>query len=190
MTEMRIPTTVLLTAALVAAVAACATPVRDPGSTGLSEATPQQAGLEALPAGDPLPAAELPYLDREDTLDTGELGGQPAVVNFWATWCTFCVEEMPDFEEVHLELADEVRFIGVNVEDREDRARILAAETGVSYELVVDDDRSYYFAVLARGMPTTLFVDEDGRIAHRYAGPLDADDLRELIAEHLDVDSG
>lgn len=186
---MRIPIASAVLAALLAVVAACTTPVDDAGSAGIPEASPQHGGLEALPTGDPLPAAELPYLDRDGALDTGELAG-PAVVNFWATWCTFCVEEMPDFEEVHLELEDRVRFIGVNVQDREDKARVLADETGVSYDLVIDDDRSYYFAVLARGMPTTLFVDEDGSIAYRYAGPLDADHLRELIAEHLDVDRG
>jgi cytochrome c biogenesis protein CcmG, thiol:disulfide interchange protein DsbE len=182
----------VLGALLLAVLGACSTPVGEPeveDAGGFAAATPR-GGLETLPAGDPLPEAELPYLDRDDTLETSALRGTPAVVNFWATWCTFCVDEMPDFEEVHADLDGQVRFIGVNVEDRHDKALVFAEETGVSYELVVDDDRSYYFAVLARGMPTTLFVDDEGRIAYRHAGPLDADGLRELVEEHLDVDTG
>lgn len=189
---MRIALPSVLGVLLVAIVVACSTPVADPeveDEGGFAAATPR-GGLETLPAGDALPEAELPYLDRDGALEMGELRGTPALVNFWATWCTFCVDEMPDFEEVHSELDGQVRFIGVNVEDRHDKALVLAEETGVTYELVIDDDRSYYFAVLARGMPTTLFVDDEGRITYRHAGPLDADGLRELIEEHLDVDTG
>lgn len=145
--------------------------------------------LGQLEAGQALPDTELPYLaeDRAGALATSELEGKPAVINFWATWCAFCVEEMPAFERVHDNLAGQVRFVGVDREDNHDKARRLADETGVTYDLVTDDDGSFFRAVQGRGMPTTLLVTADGTIVYRHAGPLTADQLRELLAEHLGV---
>lgn len=137
-----------------------------------------------------LPQALLPRLDGEGVLDTSSFRGTPVVLNFWATWCAFCVEEMPAFESVHRTLGDTVRFVGVDREDSLDKARTLAEKTGVSYELVVDEDGSFFRAIEGRGMPTTVLVASDGSIAYRHAGPLTAPELRRLIAEHLDVAPG
>lgn len=132
-----------------------------------------------------LPDAELPRLDREGALAMRELRGPPAVVNFWASWCPFCVDEIPEFEAVNGELDGRVRFVGVNLEDNLDKARILARETGVTWDLVVDGDGSYFRAVRGRGMPTTLLVDADGVIVRQLTGPQTAEQLRALIEAHL-----
>jgi cytochrome c biogenesis protein CcmG, thiol:disulfide interchange protein DsbE len=166
----------------------CATPVLEEDTEADEEvAGGDQGPMEQFSPGEPLPDAELPHLEEGGVLATTELRGTPSVVNFWASWCTFCVDEMPDFEAVHDELAGEVRFVGVNRQDNLEKAKTLAEETGVTYDLVVDDDSSFFLAVQARGMPTTLLVDEDGAIAHRHVGPLDADQLRTLIGRHLGV---
>ncbi len=157
------------------------------GGTAPAASEPQFETIGTLTGGDPLPAATLPYLDAEGALSTDALMGKPAIINFWASWCVFCVEEMPDFESVHRELADEVRFVGVDREDSHDKARALAEETGVTYELVTDDDGSYFRAVKGRGMPTTVFVDAEGVIVYRHAGPVTAEQLRDLITEYLAV---
>jgi cytochrome c biogenesis protein CcmG, thiol:disulfide interchange protein DsbE len=172
------PSTLLL-ALLLALVAACAPEGEEGGGS-----------LEPLqPAGgdEPLPDFVLPYLDTEGTFASDDLAGAPAVVNFWASWCPPCVDEMPDLEEVHRAAEGQVRFVGINREDNLDRARRLAEETGVTYDLVVDEDDDLFRAVRARGMPTTLLVDGDGTIVHRHAGPLDANGLKDLIRLHLDV---
>lgn len=132
-----------------------------------------------------LPHADLPRLDAPAALATASLRGSPSVVNFWATWCPFCVEEMPALEQVHQELGGKVRFIGVNLQDDPAKARVLAEETGATYELVVDADGSFFRAVGGTGMPTTLFVDRDGVIQLRHAGPLQTDELRRFIHELL-----
>ncbi|MDP9021273.1 MAG: TlpA family protein disulfide reductase [Actinomycetota bacterium] len=171
---------ILSVLALAVAITSCG----DDPQTQVSDAASVPL-LGTLEAGQPLPDASLPRLDGEGELHTAELRGEPAVVNFWATWCPFCVEEMPDLEAVHRELGDEVRFVGVDKEDDLDKARTLARQTGVTYEQVVDADGSFYRAVQARGMPTTVLVDRHGRIVHRHAGPLTAHELRALIAQHL-----
>lgn len=162
-------------------------------SSGTTSATPATAPrtpepLGALTGGDPLPAAVLPVLARDDeeaTVDTRDWVGTPTVINFWATWCAFCVEEMPDFQAVHEEFGDAVRFVGVDREDRRAEALDFVDAVGVTYDLVEDPSGDFFFATRARGMPTTLFVDADGIIRHRVAGVLDQDRLRDLVDEHL-----
>lgn len=143
--------------------------------------------IGTLSSGEALPEATLPVLAAATSVTTSQLRGTPLVVNFWATWCAFCVEEMPDFEEVHRAVGDRVRFIGVDREDVPERALELAQRTGVTYELLEDRDGSFFRAVGGRGMPTTLLVAADGRVAYRHAGPLDAEQLRGLIRDHLGI---
>lgn len=139
-------------------------------------------------AGDHLPDHTLPVLGSEEEVSTHAFQGTPTVVNFWATWCPFCVDEMPDFERAHQALGDAVTFVGVDREDpREEQALALARETGVTYLLVADDDGSFFRAAQGRGMPTTLFVDADGVVQHRFSGPLTEEQLLGLVDEHLGV---
>lgn len=145
------------------------------------------AGAQAGAEGPTLPKATLPVLGGVGQLATTELRGTPAVINFWATWCPFCIEEMPDIERVHQELEGKVTFVGVDREDVTDKALRLAQETGVTYTLVEDPDGSFFRAAQGLGMPTTLFVDADGTIVHRQSGPMDAEQLRSLIRTHLGV---
>lgn len=139
----------------------------------------------ASTGGDVLPEVVMPRLSDGASLSTHELLGQPLVVNFWASWCTYCIDEMPALEQVHQRLDGSVEFIGINREDSLDRARELAAETGVTYEHLIDDDGAFFRASRGRGMPTTLLVEPDGTVAYRHAGPLTATQLVELIEEHL-----
>lgn len=176
----------LLALALSLVLTACS------GAAGSDRAGADEAGatagaLTALTGGDPLPEAVLPSLtDESVSVDTADLRGTPTILNFWATWCAFCVEEMPDMETASQALGDGVRFVGVDREDpNREAARELAAETGVTYELLIDADGSFFRAVQGRGMPTTVFVDEDGVIRYRHAGPLSAEQLLELAEEHL-----
>lgn len=164
-----------MTLRLVAAAAAAALLLVACGSAGGS------AG------GATLPDTALTVLGSDERLDTSELRGTPAVINFWATWCPFCIEEMPDLERVHQELGDRVQFVGVDREDVTDKALRLAQETGVTYTLVEDPDGSFFRAVEGLGMPTTLLVAADGTIAHRQSGPVTAEQLRSLIRTHLGV---
>ncbi|MEX0874623.1 MAG: TlpA disulfide reductase family protein [Actinomycetota bacterium] len=113
--------------------------------------------------------------------------GKPLVINYWASWCLFCIDEMPDFQEVYEEVADRVEFLGVNIKDDSAAAQTLVDETGVRYPLAADDDGSVYRKLGGFSMPTTLFVGEEGQILERFSGPLDADQLRALIKNHFDV---
>jgi cytochrome c biogenesis protein CcmG/thiol:disulfide interchange protein DsbE len=165
------------------ALAACggASPVTDVGASA-----PAPLGVDA--GEGPLPAADFPLLaDPSTTVSTTDWLGTPTVVNFWATWCGFCLDEMPDLQAAHVALGDAVRFVGIDRQDPRDDALAFVRDTGVTYLQVTSADGAYFPRVRARGMPTTLFVDADGQVRFRHTGPLDEAQVLELVSEHLGV---
>ncbi len=132
--------------------------------------------------GGPLPSVDVIPFSGDGTVDLDEIEG-PAVVNLWATWCAPCRAEIPEFEEVHREVGDEVRFVGVNVGEDIPRAAAFIDEIGATYDQYLDDDGDAVIALETSAMPVTLIIDRDERITLRHLGPLSADDLRRAIAD-------
>jgi len=147
-----------------------------------------------LENGDPIPGACIVRsFDGEPvTLDEAR-AGKPAVLNFWASWCVFCIKEMPDFQRVYERAAGQVAFLGLDLlgvqAETESAAKSLAARTGASYPLAYDAGGEFYRRICPCGgrplMPATVFVRDDGTIAHLKFGPLSADELTELIETHF-----
>ena len=107
--------------------------------------------------------------------------GTPAVVNFWASWCTFCIEEMPDFQRVHALAGDDVTIIGINRAEPLPVARRFADETGATYALVLDTEDELGGVYRVIGMPTTLYIGADGRVAEMRIGFTTFDQIRESV---------
>jgi thiol-disulfide isomerase/thioredoxin len=113
-----------------------------------------------------------------------DYSGSPVVVNFWASWCPSCVAELgaaiqPAFEAV----GDDVAFVGVNIQDEPAAAIEMIEETGVEFDLAVDQDGDLFLAFGAIGMPFTALIDADGRVVARHNGPLTESQLLDLIGE-------
>jgi thiol-disulfide isomerase/thioredoxin len=134
--------------------------------------------------GEAAPDATFALLDG-GSMKLPDLRGTPVVVNFFASWCTPCVTEMPGFEEVHRELGDQVAFVGLDVRDSVDAARDLVEETGVTYTIGRDPSGALFQAFDGLNMPSTFLISADGVIVDAKAGAMDADELRERIDEHL-----
>jgi thiol-disulfide isomerase/thioredoxin len=123
-----------------------------------------------------------------------DLKGKPAVINFWATWCTFCIDEMPAFERATLLLRNRVAIIGADLlgvdGETMGAAKKFARETGVTYSLVYDRDGVLFGNFSGQLLlPVTIFVRADGVVAHRQFGPLTEETLTDLLARHLRVAS-
>jgi thiol-disulfide isomerase/thioredoxin len=116
-----------------------------------------------------------------DLLDEG-----PVVLNFWASWCAPCINEMPEFEEVHQELGDRVTFVGVNVNDRPEDADAMVERTGITYLVARDGDGSYAQSAGAVNLPTTIVIAPDGTIAETKLGAMTGDELRDVLDDVLD----
>ena len=138
-------------------------------------------GVNADVSGDIVPDVALADIDdREVRLSTYR--GEPMVVNLWFSNCPPCQRELQDFADVHAEVGDRVRFIGVDPFDTVETMQRFATERGVSYELLRDPERAFTNEIGVVAFPVTLFVDEGGRIL-RQTGELDADELRASIDE-------
>jgi len=113
------------------------------------------------------------------------LQGKPVIVNFWATWCGYCVMEMPDFQEAYEEFGDQIHFVMVNVTDgfqeTEDAARAFIAEKGFTFPVYYDLDLSAANAYAVTSMPVTYFIDAEGMAVAYGRGALDAASLRQGI---------
>ena len=117
--------------------------------------------------------------------------GKPAIVNFWASWCAFCIEEMPDLQRLHEAIGDRVTIIGINRGEAQGTARQFATQTGASYTLLLDlrDELAATggpYRVI--GMPTTFYVRADGRIDSVKIGFQTLEDLQQLSASLLGED--
>lgn len=104
-------------------------------------------------------------------LRLSELRGEVVLINFWATWCGPCRQEMPLLDELHQRYKDMgFTVLGVNVENKPEKADALLAENPVSFPILYDtqSDVSKLYGVDA--MPTTVLVDRDGNLRHLHRG--------------------
>jgi cytochrome c biogenesis protein CcmG/thiol:disulfide interchange protein DsbE len=185
----RLPLSAVIVATALALVAALgALALLDGGDSDGASADDTDEGYELTPAGE-LPSSvadvRLGSLDGGDDRALGELiGTTPVVINFFASWCVPCVEEMPAFERVHQALGDQVTFVGMaNRERTPADALAIVASTGVTYPAFDDPDASAitYFGGL--GMPTTVFIDASGQVVDVNSGEMDEAELRAKVAD-------
>jgi len=103
-----------------------------------------------------------------------EWAGRPIVLNFWATWCPPCREEIPLFVDMQQEYGDAVQFIGIALEEPREVADF-ARQFGINYPLLVSPGAEG-FALMDRygnarnALPFTVIFDANGRIVERHAG--------------------
>lgn len=121
----------------------------------------------------------------EDTL--AQYRGKPLVVNVWASWCPFCLEELKDFALVQRELGGQVVILAVNRQESLAQAKRFTDELGVTDDLIflLDADDAFYRKVGGFSMPETVFYDRQGNVKIHKRGPVDAQELREKLKEIL-----
>lgn len=140
---------------------------------------PQEAARESeetvnLP--DPVPAVDFQAEDQEGTLHSflELLDGRPAVVNFWASNCPPCRQEMPHFQQVYETYGEDIQFLMINVLDamgdtRED-AQSYLEEEGYTFPVYYDSALSGVIAYGLQGFPTTFFLNADKEVVLGFSG--------------------
>lgn len=134
---------------------------------------PTPEDLFTLEQGKPVPDLSLPILDGED-VNISALRGKVVVLNFWATWCTPCREEMPLLQRYSDEYSDQLAVIGINVDYSLAEVRSFLMENSIRFPIVNDNSElklTEKFRV--RGYPSTFFIDEKGVLRGTQIGLLD-----------------
>lgn len=110
--------------------------------------------------------------------------GKPIVLNFWASWCPPCKEEMPDFNAAAQEHTD-IQFLMVNMTDGDRETVEIAKEyveaQGFTFPVFFDTELSAATAYGAYSLPTTYFIDGDGNLTTYANGMIDANTLERGI---------
>ena len=126
--------------------------------------------LTAIPDKPPAPGFTLPDIDGR-THRLSDYLGQVVVVNFWATWCPPCREEMPSMQRAWEQVRNnDVVFLGINVGETADEIFTFTGDYAVDFPLLMDQDSRTVQSWPIRGLPTTYIVDSDGRLAYRAVG--------------------
>ena len=119
-----------------------------------------------------------------------EQRGQVVMVNFWATWCGPCRQEMPHLNRLYDKYrASGFVLLGVNIDDDPRAAADLAAKLGLRFPVLLDTDKKVSRVYDMSAMPATLLIDRDGRVRHIHRGYRDGvertyeEQVRSLLKE-------
>lgn len=121
-----------------------------------------------------------------ENLRLSEMRGEVVMINFWASWCGPCRQEMPILDELHKRYSKAgFTVLGVNVEQDSSKADKLLKDIPVSFPVLYDPDSVVSKLYSVDAMPSTVMVDRDGnmRYLHRGYKPGYEDDYREQIVE-------
>ena len=124
----------------------------------------------------------LDYDGKEVNLS--DFKGKPVVINFWATWCYYCKEEMPDFNEAFKKYPD-VEFLMINATDGYqetiESAKKYIEDEGFDFNVYFDTEFEAVNAYYVNGYPATFFIDKDGNLVTYANGMLDYESLEKGI---------
>lgn len=136
----------------------------------------------------PWSGGAAPALELHDTQGKphrlADYRGSVVLVNFWATWCEPCREEMPSMERLRARMqGKKFVLLAVNVGEGARTARAFGEKMGLGFPLLLDGDTKTARAWRARVLPATFVVDPQGQIRYSYLGAIDwaRDDVRDVI---------
>jgi len=121
--------------------------------------------------GNPAPDFTVQDADRKVTLH--DLRGKVVVLNFWATWCPPCVEEMPSLAQMQSNLKDRVVVLAVSVDDDERSYRTFLKKNNVDLLTVRDPQQKSNELYGTFKFPETYIIDRQGVVQRKFIGPVD-----------------
>jgi thiol-disulfide isomerase/thioredoxin len=174
-----------LVGALALAIAAAVGTMIVALSSGGTDRAARDADTEAA-------SFDLPALTGQDRVRLADFRGQPVVVNFFASWCTTCDAELPDFHRTAERLEGQVTFVFVNSNETGDGTDMARHDRLFDFAVARDvggtrDNGLYRSLGGPGGMPITAFYDAQGRVVDRWFGALLDTALDERLARLFNV---
>ncbi len=153
--------------------------------TLLSEAYQTELSSEESQQGaQAILAASLPDLQGENQ-EVSQWLGKVMVVNFWATWCTPCREEIPEFIEAQRKYGEQgLIFIGIAI-DQADKVKMFSQEFGINYPVLVGSFNTWSLLEAAgnrhSALPYTVVINRSGELVENYLGRVDLKKLEKMV---------
>lgn len=169
---------------LVLAFAGCA-PQEEPAETPESIAGDGQGGV-----AEPSDSADEPYNkvipfelpDLEGNLvSIADFEGKFVLINFWATWCTYCDQEMPDLQALQDKYGDDLVVLLVNVQEGEDEIKAYLEKKNLTMLTVLDKKGEIAGQYNVTGMPSSYFVTPDQRVIGYVAGMMSYETMEQSL---------
>lgn len=131
--------------------------------------------------GEVAPDFSLARLDGE-TVRLSDYRGRAVMVNFWATWCGYCMEEMPLMQETQARYPHELVILAVNEGESQQVVVPFVQERGYTFVVLLDPSYALQRPYRVDGYPITYFIDASGIVRHRVDGAMDSRDLQQGLA--------
>ncbi|MEU8889073.1 TlpA disulfide reductase family protein [Streptomyces sp. NPDC048442] len=175
---------------LVGALALSACGGDKPSSGGGTNFVAGKGGIDSVPVADRKPAPKLDGKTLQDKdFDVASLKGKVVVLNIWGSWCSPCRAEAPTFAKVAKELKSKgVEFVGIDARDpQKGQAIDFEKDAGIEYPSLYDPDGKLMLrfpkgSLNPQGIPNTIVIDKEGRVAGRSLAALNEKKLRQMIA--------
>lgn len=137
-------------------------------------------------------APDFTVLDREGhAVKLSDLRGKPVVLNFWATWCGYCLTELPAFEDAYREHGDEVAFMMIDatdaVRETEEVVERFLAQHGYTFPVYYDTTAEASRAYSAYSIPLTVFIDRNGQVVYTRPGAMSASQIALYMESYLGI---
>ncbi len=131
---------------------------------------PRLIPAEGVEEGLSTPDFSLPSVNGE-LVTLSELRGHPVIINFWATWCGWCVIEMPHLQAVYEEHAGEgLVLLAVNIGESQDKVASFKQSNNLTFTILLDSQEAVTLKYDVTGYPATFFIDKDGIIRAKKLG--------------------
>jgi peroxiredoxin len=128
-----------------------------------------------LQPGDPAPAVVVQTLAGEQLNLPSDFNGKVVAVRFWADWCPFCEGEMKAIEPVYQQFRDQgLVVVAINVGQSRRVAQRFADKLGVTFIIGLDEESTSASRYGVLGLPTTFFVDRQGKVRNKIIGESEA----------------
>lgn len=148
------------------------------------ESTPSEATGERPPA----PDFTLETLEGE-TVQLEDYAGEVVLINFWASWCPPCKAEMPDLQRYYEAYRDEgFVILGVNASEERGAVEAFVADHDITFPVAIDSTQEMMGEYGVTGLPSSFFVDREGRILGYWPGVLTFDLLEERLTPVLEAE--
>ena len=126
--------------------------------------------------GSPAPAFRLPQLGEGAPVAMADLAGKVVLLNFWATWCKPCEDEMPAMQRLYRALAgSDFELLAVSVDDDPQVVSEFAERLQLDFPILLDPDEEVAHSYQTYRYPETLLIGRDGVVVERFIGPRDWD---------------